>query len=154
MRRRGVTLVEMLIVVSLIGLLVAVTYPAVSAGIDSLRIRAASDSIASFLNAALNRAERRREVVEVEISPADHALRMRSPDPEFLRTLELPDGIEIRKVLPEVPGETGGLRRLLLYPGGTVPRLGVELENRRGVRRMVRVDPITGVPQVEAPEAR
>jgi prepilin-type N-terminal cleavage/methylation domain-containing protein len=154
MRRRGVTLVEMLIVVSLVGLLVAITYPAVSAGIDSLRIRSASDSIAGFLNAALNLAERRQEAIEVEISPAERTLRMRSPDPGFLRTLELPDGIEVRKVLPELPEETGSPRRFLLYPGGTVPRIGVELENRRGVRRTVRVDPITGVPQVEAPEAR
>jgi prepilin-type N-terminal cleavage/methylation domain-containing protein len=153
MRRRGVTLIEMLIVVSLIGLLVAVTYPAVSAGIDSLRIRSASDSIAAFLNAALNLAERRRQVIEVEISPAEHALRMRSADPEFLRTLELPEGIEIRKVLPELPDEAARPRRFLIYPGGTVPQLGVELENRRGARRTVRVDPITGVPQVEAPEA-
>ncbi len=153
MRRRGVTLIEMLIVVSLIGLLVAVTYPAVSAGIDSLRIRSASDSIAGFLNAALNLAERRQVAVEVEISPAERVLRMRSADPGLLRTLALPDGVEIRKVLPEFAEEPGAVRRILLYPGGTVPRLGVELENRRGARRTVRVDPITGVPQVEAPEA-
>jgi hypothetical protein len=40
-------------------------------------------------------------------------------------------------------------RSFLLYPDGSVPRLGVELVNRRGVHRIVHVDPITGVPLVE-----
>jgi prepilin-type N-terminal cleavage/methylation domain-containing protein len=149
MNRRGVTLIEMLIVVSLLGLLVGITYPSVSAGIDSLRIRSASDSIVSFLNGALNRAERRQVVVEVEIAPATSTLTMRSSEPDFLRTLELPEGILIRRVLPEAPLEAGATRSFLLYPGGTAPQLGVELENRRGARRTVRVDPITGAPQVE-----
>src|SRR5437899_2768572 len=46
----GVTLVEMLIVVALIGLLTAVTYPSAAAGIDSLRLRAASNEVVTFLN--------------------------------------------------------------------------------------------------------
>ena len=37
-------------------------------------------------------------------------------------------------------------RTFLLYPGGTVPRFGVQLMNARNVERVVRVDPITGVP--------
>jgi len=42
-------------------------------------------------------------------------------------------------------------RNFLLYPGGTVPPLGLQLINRRNVQRVVRVDPITGVPRLEAP---
>jgi len=40
-------------------------------------------------------------------------------------------------------------RSFLLYPGGTVPPMGLQLINRRKVQRVVRVDPITGVPRVE-----
>jgi len=39
--RRGVTLLEMLIVVALIGLLAGITFPAVTSGIDSLRLNSA-----------------------------------------------------------------------------------------------------------------
>jgi hypothetical protein len=39
-------------------------------------------------------------------------------------------------------------------PGGVPPRIGVELRNSRGSRRIVRVDPITGVPQIEILETR
>ena len=43
-------------------------------------------------------------------------------------------------------------RSFFLYPGGTVPRFGVVLINRRNVEKIVRVDPMTGVPQVERAE--
>lgn len=151
--QRGVTLIEMLIVVALLGLLVGITFPSVTAGIDSLRLNSATDSIASFLNAGLNRAERLQETVEVEISLKSNTLTLRSSQPGFLRTLELPDGVVIRAVHPDIPVEPELPRRFLIFPGGTVPRIGVELVNRRGVRRIVRVDPITGVPSIERPES-
>ena len=45
-----------------------------------------------------------------------------------------------------------GRARFDLYPGGTVPGFGIQLINRKNVERIVRVDPITGVPRVERPE--
>lgn len=152
MRRRGVTLLEMLIVVSLIGLLVGISYPSVSAGVDSLRLRAAADGIAGYWNAALNRAERRQQIVELEVAPAEGRVRLRSSEPGEVRTLELPEGVRIRRVLPEAPLEPDQPRRFALYPGGALPRVAIELENRRGARRIVRVDPITGVPRIESGE--
>ncbi len=147
---KGVTLVEMLIVVALIGLMVGISFPAVSSGVDSLRLSAASDGIVSFLNAALNRAERRQQVVEVSISKSERALSMRSTEPGFTRRLELPEGVTILSVLPEQREEEFDRpRRFLLYPGGTVPRVGVEIANRRGDARIVRVDPMTGAPSIE-----
>ncbi len=138
-----------MMVVGLVGLLVGLTFPSLSSGIDALRIAGASDSIASFLNGALNRADRRQEVMEIEVSLSANTLRMRSARPGFEQTLEMPEGIEILGVLPPIPAPPETPRRFLVFPGGAAPRIGIEIENRRGDRRVVRVDPMTGVPQIE-----
>jgi len=35
-------------------------------------------------------------------------------------------------------------------PGATVPGIGIQIANRRGTRRIVRLDPMTGFPRVES----
>lgn len=150
--RRGVTLMELLIVVALVSLLAGITFPAVGAGVDSLRLASASNRIVSFLNAALNRAERRQQVVEIAVAPAENRLLMRTTEPGSERALELDPGVRIAAVHPAPPQGEDQARRFLLLPGGSVPRVTIELRNRRGARRLVSVDPITGVPRVEIPD--
>ncbi len=149
---RGVTLIEMMIVVVLIGVLVGITFPSVSSGVETLRLNAAGDSLVSFFNDALNRAERRQQAVEITILRPERALVMRSSEPGFERRLELSQGITIRAVLPPVQADPGAPRSFVLLPGGAIPRLGIEIANGRNARRIVRVDPITGVPQIERPQ--
>jgi len=153
--RAGVTLVEMLVVVALISLMVGISFPAITSGIDSLRLNAATNGVVSFLDYGLSRAERRQQTVEITISKADNSLEMRSIEPGFYRKMQMPEGVSIVQVLPRLPEQPAdrpdAKRNFLLYPGGTVPPLGVQLINRRNVQRVVRVDPITGVPHVEAP---
>jgi prepilin-type N-terminal cleavage/methylation domain-containing protein len=149
----GVTLIEMLVVVGLISIMVGISYPAVTSGIDSLRLNAATNGVVSFLDYGLSRAERRQQMVEITISKTDNSIEMRSSEPGFYRKLQMPDGVSIVQVFPQLPENPDpDLKRdFLLYPGGTVPPLGLQLINRRNVQRVVRVDPITGVPRVEAP---
>ena len=145
----GVTLIEMVVVVLLISLVVGISFPALTSGIDSLRLNAATSSVVAFVNSGLSRAERRQQVVEITISKSENALSMRSTEPGFSRKLELPTGVSITHVLPELPEDPDAPRIFMLYPGGTAPRFGVQLVNRRNVERIVRVDPITGVALVE-----
>lgn len=141
----------MLVVVALIAIMAGISYPAITSGIDSLRLRAATNGVVNFLNAGLSRAERRQEMVEITISLQDNSVEMQSVEPGFYRKMQMPDGVSITHVLPELPDDPAAPRTFLLYPGGTVPPLGVQLINRRSVERVVRVDPITGVPRVEQP---
>lgn len=150
--RAGVTLVEMMTVVALIGLIIAVSFPAVSSGLESIRLNAATDTIVSFLNAGLNRADRRQQLIEIVVSLDRNELEMLSPEPGFTRKISMPEGVKIAKIYPEVQGTDERARSLVLYPGGSVPRFGLEIHNRRGNRRIVRIDPITGVPLIENPE--
>jgi prepilin-type N-terminal cleavage/methylation domain-containing protein len=145
----GVTLMEMLVVVMIIALLAGISVPAVSAGIDSVRLRSATDSISAFLNAAEVRAERRQEPIELIVSPKENAFELYSNEPGFNRELKLPDGISIEQVLPPESDDQGP-RRLILLPGGAIPSIGVQVANRHGSRRVVHLDPMTGYPRVEA----
>src|SRR6185369_3762293 len=106
---RGVTLIELMVVMSIVGLIVAVSAPSVGAGLDSVRLRTASSSIASFLNAAVNHAERRQQAVAVTISPKENRLTAFSNQPGFERELILPDGIAIE--------QPDAVLNLILLPG-------------------------------------
>ena len=151
-KSRGVTLIEMMIVVTIISLIAGLTYPSIASGLDSLRINAASRSIVSFFNSGLNRAERRQQAIQITINKPGNFLFMRSTDPSFGQTLTLPEGVTILKVLPEQPQLDDSVpRTFMLYPGGTVPPFGVLLQNRRNTIRLVQVDQMTGVPEVTQP---
>ena len=142
----------MLVVVTIIGLIAGVAAPSISAGIDSVRISTAAESIAGFLNAAVNRAERRQQPMEVLILPKERRLAMYSNEPGFERELKMPDGISIETILPKIDDslDLQEGRRLILIPGATVPGIGVQIANSHGSRRIVRLDPMTGFPRVES----
>ncbi len=145
----GVTLIEMTIVVGLIALIAGIAFPAFSSGIDSLRLNQTARGVVSFFNEALNRVERREEAVEIDVNKARNTLTMRSGPPLFEKKYELPQGVSIVKILPEAETAEDGTRQFLLSPGGAIPRVGIEVANQRNAHAIVRVDPITGVPQVE-----
>jgi prepilin-type N-terminal cleavage/methylation domain-containing protein len=144
---RGVTLIEMLIVVTLIAIMVGIAFPAVGAGVDSLRMTSAADGVAAFLQTAVNRTERHQQMMELSISRTDNAMVVQSP--EFERRYKLPEGVAIAEILPAEPIDPNLPRRYLLYPGGAPPRIAVRLVNQRGAERIVSLDPVTGIPQIE-----
>jgi prepilin-type N-terminal cleavage/methylation domain-containing protein len=148
---RGVTLIEILIVMAVIGLIAGISYPAVSSGLDTLRLRSTSDAIVSFLNIALDHADRRQQAVEVIVSPRENILLSRTADLGFTRNLDMPAQIHIVSVLPALPNtiDPGEPRHFLLYPGGSVPGIGIEISTLQGRRRLVSVDPVTGSPRSE-----
>ena len=151
--RRGITLLEMLVVMCIVGLIIGVTTPSISAGLDSVRLATASSSVAGFLNAAVTRVERRQQPIEVVILPKENRIVIYSNEPGFTRDLTMPDGVMIERVFPaELFGDEGGERRVLLLPGATAPAMGVQLANRHGSRRIVRLDPMTGFPHVDKVE--
>ena len=149
--RRGVTLVEMVVVVAIIALIVGLSFPAASAGLESVRMVSAADSVATFLNAAVNRAERHQQPVEVVIFAREGRLALYSNEPGFTRELKMPDGVAIEAVLPaEEGGDATQPRRILFIPGATIPGISIQLGNRRNTHRRVRLDPMTGFPRVES----
>ncbi|MEP7362890.1 MAG: prepilin-type N-terminal cleavage/methylation domain-containing protein [Acidobacteriota bacterium] len=153
LRRRegGMTLMEMMVVVFLIALLAAISFPAVTSGIDSLRMRQATDTISSVLNQCLQRAEREQTPVELTFDRIDNALYVSGVRPGPAKRIPLPAGVTMSAILPISPMGDEPRRMILLMPGAAVPRIGVLLVNAKRQQRIVSVDPITGVPVVTTP---
>jgi hypothetical protein len=135
----------------IIAVIAAVSFPTASAGLDSLRLRTASDRVMALLNLALDRADRVQQVVEIRVSPQENAISARSMDLSLNRTLELQAPIRIVSVgtaaapQPNDPTLPETQRRFLLYPGGTPPRIAIELETIGGRKRRIVVDSVTGM---------
>ena len=74
-------------------------------------------------------------------------------DPAAHRELVLPEGVSVLAVHPELPaaafGDAPATRSLVLLPGAPFPRVAIELLSRRGLRKVIRVDPLTGAAIVE-----
>jgi prepilin-type N-terminal cleavage/methylation domain-containing protein len=149
----GITLIEMMVVLAIIGFMVAISAPSLIAGLDSVRMASATDSIASFLNAAVNRAERRQQPIEIVISPKENRMVLYSNEPGYTRELQMPTGILLETVVPAEAAGPDGLCRLILLPGASVPGIGVQVASTRGGKRIVRLDPMTGYPRVESVKA-
>ena len=151
-RDAGVTLLELLIVIALIALVTGLSYPSLNAGLGSLRMRQATDEVGSFLTVALDRADRKQQVLEIQIVPKQNLLTARSSDGRFNRRLEVPEPARILTVTPMIPDAPVDLpRRFLVYPGGAIPSIGVELGDDAGRRRLIQLDPFTGIARTEAP---
>lgn len=147
--RRGVTLIEMVVVLAIVGLLVAVATPNIGAGIDALRLTSASEELVSFLNAAQNASERRQVVVELSVEKEQSRIVARSSGGRFERTYQTPEGVRIAGLVPDVDLPEDQPRRFLLLPGGLPPRIVVTLRNERKAEVRVMVDPVNGNPRIE-----
>ena len=146
--RRGITLIELLVVMALISLMIGISYPSVSRGLETVRLRMAGDDVSSFLSLAMNRVERTESPVEVRFLRSQRALEMGGPNTPR-KTLQLPDGIGIGTIHPAIAEQPQSDCSFLLLPGAAFPRLLIELTSQGGGRRAVRIDPATGTPVVE-----
>jgi hypothetical protein len=64
--------------------------------------------------------------------------------------VDLPQGMRITKILPEISyADPMAVRRFLIYPGGSVPQVAIDVMNSRGRVRRVSLDPLTGSARAE-----
>lgn len=141
-KRRGVTLLEMLIVVSIIATIASISFPALTAGLAGVRLASAAGSVASFLTSSMNNVDRREQAAAIVISPKENFLAVytaASKDRPQSK-LEMPAGIVI---------EGDEARRFVLFPGASFPRIAVILRSEKGGRRSIQIDPVTAVPKIQ-----
>ena len=149
--RAGVTLIEMILVVAIVGMMVGLTFPSFTSGLDGLRLRGAADTVAGALNSAVLTAERRQVPMELTIQPRLNRLVLRGAASTRDTVFAIPPGVRIRRILPALfQEEESADRYILIYPNGLPPQMLIELENAKGSTRTIKLNPITGVAEVLA----
>jgi Tfp pilus assembly protein FimT len=128
----------LLVVLALAGMIMAISFPTVTAGLDGVRLQSAGRRVAAFVNAACARTEREQLPVEVVIEA--RRLRALAADGKWEKAEELPEGVEVRA--EELP------RRLVLLPGVPPPRTKLSLRSQRGKTLSVELNPLTGAPEI------
>ena len=110
----GFTLLEILVVLTLMGLIAAVTIPTFSGGVSTTALKSAAREIAAGLRLARGQAIAQRKEATLELDVAARAFRV-LPDP---RVHELPREIEIKLYTAQrdlVSDQVGAVR---FYPDG------------------------------------
>jgi prepilin-type N-terminal cleavage/methylation domain-containing protein len=141
-RKSGVTLLEMLIVVAIVATIASISFPSLTSGLAGIRLSSASGSVASFLTSAMNNVERREQPAAIVVSPKDNTLVVFTADSgdRPRERLAMPQGISIEGDEP---------RRFVLYPGGAFPKIMIVLRSEKGARKSIEIDPITAVPKIK-----
>jgi prepilin-type N-terminal cleavage/methylation domain-containing protein len=140
-RMRGVTLLEMLIVVAIVAVIASISFPAFTAGLAGVRLSSSAGNVASFLTASMSDVERHEQASAIDVMPKENRLETftAASGEKPVRVYQLSNGISL---------EGDDSHRYLLFPGGAFPRISVVLRNEKGARRSVEIDPVTAVPQI------
>jgi prepilin-type N-terminal cleavage/methylation domain-containing protein len=139
--KRGITLLEMMMVVTIIAVVAGISFPALTSGLAGVRLASSAGSVASFLTATMNTVERRQEPAAVVIAPRENRIVVytaRSGE-KPANELRLPPGVTLEGDEP---------KRVLLFPGGAFPQINLTLRSEKGGRRSVEIDPVTAVPKI------
>ena len=158
-RQRGVTLLEMVVVVALASVLLAVVFPSVGAGLRTLELRSAAQRLAASARYARDQAVHRQRFYELEIDAEAGTVTVTDVAGQSRRSFELPASVRVERILPEetIGANGGGFRgrfgreaprRFLFSPDGGAPAFEIVLGNDRR-QAAVRSNPLTGFPKVE-----
>ena len=137
--QRGITLIELLVAMAIIGLMLAITFPSFTAGLDGIVLRSDIDRAGSFFNQARLQADRLQQPVQLTADPGGRKLSAVSVDGSWEESFVLNGRCHI--VFPRQK------QSLILHPSTPAPRFRLLLESERGARVGLQINLFTGVPE-------
>lgn len=154
---KGFTLLEMLLVCTILSLLVGIALPRFSGTADSLEGREASRRLAATIRYAHQRSVLERKLIRVALDEDKKCFTVLTPEREESQLeeanraeslwsvpVELPSRVRFAGVYGEDVDESARRWELKFYPDGRVPDCSIELETSGGRRYEIAVEPRTG----------
>ena len=138
-RRRGITLIEVLVTVAIIAMMLGISYPTFTRGLDGIRLQTSISRAGTFFHRARQEAVRSQGPVQLLVDPDKQRLSAAAIEDGWRGEFQLEDGIRV--IFPSQRA------RLILYPGHPPLDFRLILVNRAGARAGLKVNVLTGVPE-------
>jgi general secretion pathway protein H len=149
-RCRGFTLLEMILVLVIITMVLAVSYPSLLRGSTALRLRATGRDIMNTFRYAREKAVTEQMGMKVAVDREKQKLILTDYLGDGARTYVMPRDIRIQRIAlggNEIVEDVGMIVRFL--PNGSCDSAEVLLQNEKGAWLRVVTDPMTGGARVE-----
>ncbi len=143
-RQRGFSLLELVLVLVVMGLAVAVSYPALSRGTASLHLRSAGRDVYNCLRYARERAITEQAGMKVVVDMTTQKVVLTDEFGAGARTFALPSDVRIRRLSLAGREIQEGPLEMHFLPNGSSTNAEIVLESGTGAVLRIVTDPITG----------
>ncbi len=126
LRANGLSLVEVMIVMTIIALSVGLVGPRIGAGMTRLEVHQAEQTIRSFVQIARSKARRTDRAHFVVLDRRSSSLVLVGPDMQVLRERDLPSSIEV------IGDSDSGVTSIYVPPSGLLRQATILLRSRIG----------------------
>ncbi|MFA6217119.1 MAG: prepilin-type N-terminal cleavage/methylation domain-containing protein [Candidatus Omnitrophota bacterium] len=118
----GFTFIELLIVITLLGILTALSLPQFKRSAENIQLANASRQLQAYINFLSQRAIVETKPIRLILDTQENSYRVKfEADASHFRNYRLPDGIHIESDQPEI----------FVYPDGTIDKVTITLINRQ-----------------------
>lgn len=148
-RDQGFTLLELLIVVLVITLVMALSYPSLSRGSAALHLRSAGRDTLNLFRYAREKAVTEQTGMRVVVDAEKRQFLLTNELGDGDRTYSLPDDVRIEKMTFSGKEVTDGRMALRFLPNGSAEKGEVLLISSNGGGLRVITDPVTGGARIE-----
>jgi general secretion pathway protein H len=148
--QKGFTLLEIIITLTVITLVLAISYPSLSRGTTALSLRATSRDILSILRYAREKAVSEQTSMRVVVDQDNQSVMMINDVDNNTRTYRLPEKVKIHSVVVEGVEADSGISTMRFLPNGSSNALEILIESQTGAFMKIVSDPITGVASIQS----
>jgi general secretion pathway protein H len=143
-RNAGFTLLELLLAVIIMGLALAVSYPSLSRGSSTFRLRAAARDVFNILRHAREKAVTEQAGMKVTIDREAQKLVLTDDLGDNAQTYAVSKGIKIQRIVQAGTEITDGPMVIRFLPNGSSDDGEILLKSTSGAFLQITADPITG----------
>jgi prepilin-type N-terminal cleavage/methylation domain-containing protein len=149
-QERGFTLLELIVVIFIVSLVMAISYPSLSRGAAALQLRSAGRDVLNTFRFAREKAIAEQAVMLLTIDKGTQELMISDSLGENVRRFILSGGVKIGSMTQSEHEVLDGPLTVRFYPDGSTKNAQVVLASETGSLLRVVSDPFSGGARIES----